>query len=79
MNSLVLVETPGRNPPLRYGVAVLSNVLKKDSAEVHAALALDIHRLIEARHPEQPLPQGARPVEGLPWKGAGGATTTPGR
>jgi len=79
MNSLVLVETPGRNPPLRYGVAVLSNVLKKDSAEVHAALALEIHRLIEARHPEKPLPPGARPVEGMPWQAAKGATTTPGR
>ena len=79
MNSVVLVETPGRNPPLRYAVAVLSNVLKKDSAEVHAALAADIHRLIEARHPETPIPTGARRVEGLPWRGGSEATTPPGR
>ena len=78
MNSVVLVETPGRNPPLRYAVAVLSNVLKRDSAEVHAQLALEIHRVIEARHPEKALPTGARPVEGLPWQKPG-ATKTPGR
>ena len=77
MNSVVLVETPYRDPPLRYGVAVLSNVLKKDSAEVHEALALEIHRLIEARHPEKPLPPGAHKVEGLPWLSPGAATKTP--
>jgi hypothetical protein len=77
MNSMVLVETQNRNPPLRYAVAVLSNVLKKDSAEVHSDLALTIHRLIEERHPRT-LPPGATPVEGMPWHEAP-ATTTPGR
>ena len=78
MNSLVLVETPDRLPPLRYAVAVLSNVLKKDSAEIHSQLALEIHRLIEARHPAQVrTPPDAKPVEGMPW--IGGATRTPGR
>lgn len=51
MNSVVEVETFDRQPPLRYVVAVLSNVLRKDSAEVHAGLALEIHRMIEALHP----------------------------
>ncbi len=75
MNSLVLVETPDRNPPLRYAVAVLSNVLKKNSAEVHRDLALEIHGMIEAAHPAQPAPPRRREVEGLPWKGGGRPTT----
>jgi hypothetical protein len=77
MNSMVLVETHDRNPPLRYAVAVLSNVLKKNSAETHAQLALEIHRLIEAAHPARP---GVREIEGLPWKekGAGGRAREPG-
>jgi hypothetical protein len=82
MNSMVLVETLDRNPPLRYAVAVLSNVLKKNSAEVHANLALEIHRMIEAAHPAQPKRPERREIEGLPWlekSGAGGARTTSGR
>jgi hypothetical protein len=75
MNSVVLVETPDRDPPLRYAVAVLSNVLRKNSSEVHEELALEIHRMIEALHPARPrerelrgLPWKEREVEGLPWK-----------
>jgi hypothetical protein len=51
MNSVAIIETdrPGL-PPLRYLVVVLSNVLKKDSAEVHAAFATDIQRVIESSH-----------------------------
>jgi len=79
MNSMVLVETHDRNPPLRYAVAVLSNVLKKNSAEVHANLALEIHRMLEAAHPQAP---GPREIEGLPWlegSTGGGARTPSGR
>ncbi len=79
MNSMVLVETHDRNPPLRYAVAVLSNVLKKNSAEVHANLALEIHRMIEAAHPVLPEEPKVREIEGLPWKekaAGGGAPTT---
>jgi hypothetical protein len=81
MNSMVLVETPDRTPPLRYAVAVLSNVLKKNSADVHRALALEIHRMVEGLHPAKPAPPGAQPVEGLPWQkgGANGATRPSGR
>ena len=82
MNSMVLVETPDRNPPLRYAVAVLSNVLKKNSAETHAELALEIHRMIEAAHPEQPKAPERREIEGLPWlegSAGTGASTTSGR
>jgi hypothetical protein len=62
MNSVVLVETFDRKPPLRYMVALLSNVLRRDSAQVHAGLALEIHRLIESLHPRP-----GRDVDGLPW------------
>jgi hypothetical protein len=88
MNSMVLVETHGRNPPLRYAVAVLSNVLKKNSAEIHEKLALEIHRAIEAAHPvrpeepAQPEEPVEREIEGLPWlegAAAGGATKSAGR
>jgi len=50
MNSIAVVESEEQGQSLHYLVAVLSNVLRKDSAEEHAALALRIHRLIELRH-----------------------------
>jgi hypothetical protein len=56
MNSVVVVETVGRNPELRYAVVVLSNVLKKNSSDVHQALAERIHRIIESFHPATPQP-----------------------
>lgn len=59
MNSMVLVETQSRNPVLRYVVVVLSNVLRKNSAEVHVNLATQIHHAIEAMHPESGLAQPA--------------------
>ncbi len=68
MNSMVLVETPDRTPPLRYAVAVLSNVLRKNSAEVHEELALEVHRMIESLHPALAAPPGARAVDGRPWQ-----------
>ena len=51
MNSMVVVETVGRDPELRYAVVVLSNVLRKDSSEAHQQLGYDIHRLIGSLHP----------------------------
>jgi hypothetical protein len=51
MNSLALVESIGRTPQLRYITVVLSNVLRKNSAEAHQELATSIHKLIETRHP----------------------------
>jgi hypothetical protein len=78
MNSMVLIETPDRTPPLRYAVAVLSNVLKKNSAEVHRDLALEIHRIVDSLHPAKAAPPGSRDVEGMPWKkGAAGEATEP--
>jgi hypothetical protein len=51
MNSMVVVESIDRDPPLRYAVVVLSNVLRKNSSEVHQELAFRIHRTIESFHP----------------------------
>lgn len=48
--SIAVVEYPAEAPRLRYAVAVMSNVLKKNSAVAHQTLALRIHRMVEARH-----------------------------
>ena len=51
MNSMVVIESIERNPPIRYAVVVLSNVLRKDSSELHQQLGRDIHAIIEGFHP----------------------------
>jgi hypothetical protein len=69
MNSIVLVESVETDPPLRYIASVLSNVLKKNSAQEHTALALRIHRMVGAHHgvtvavPETPAPAQTLPVK----------------
>ena len=45
MNSVTVVETAGSRP-LHYIAAVLSNVLKKDSQDVHKSMAQGVHKLI---------------------------------
>jgi hypothetical protein len=57
MNSLAIVETEEGGRSLDYIVVVLSNVLRKNSAEEHRDLARRIHGLIESFHP--PAPAGA--------------------
>jgi len=52
MNSMVVVESIDRDPPLRYAVVVLSNVLRKNSSEVHQEFATKIHRIMESLHPK---------------------------
>lgn len=49
--SIALVEEPERNPPLRYAVVVLSNVLRKNAAEAHQHLGTRIQQIMEQRHP----------------------------
>ena len=49
MNSVAVVETKGRKS-LHYVAAVLSNVLKKNSKDVHVSMAAKVHRLIQAAH-----------------------------
>lgn len=65
--SIAIVESPAASatgaPPLRYLVAVTSNVLRVNSAVAHQTLALRIHRLIESFHPAPVpvLPESAYP------------------
>ncbi len=54
--SVAIVESPAGAPRIHYAVAVMSNVLKVNSAVAHQTLAMRIHRLVEAQHP---LPQAA--------------------
>jgi Beta-lactamase enzyme family len=56
MHSVAIVETYHRRAPLDYMVVVMSNVLRRNSTELHRELAARIHALIESRHPELPRP-----------------------
>jgi len=49
MNSVAMVETAG-SKPLHYIAAVLSNVLRKNSKDVHVAMAQSVHQLIQQAH-----------------------------
>jgi len=51
LNSATIVETHDPRQPLHYIVVVLSNVLKKNSADEHMRLATEIHHLMESLHP----------------------------
>lgn len=48
--SVAIVESPAGSPRLHYFVAVMSNVLRVNSAVAHQTLALRIHRFIESLH-----------------------------
>ena len=48
--SVAMIESPAVSPRLRYIVAVMSNVLRVNSAVAHQSLALRIHRFIEDLH-----------------------------
>jgi len=50
MNSVAIVEQGVGAVKLHYIVVVLSNVLRRNSAEEHQRLGTEIHRLIERRH-----------------------------
>ena len=54
MNSMVVIESIDRDPPLRYAVVLLSNVLRKNSSDVHQEIGFKIHRLMEGYHPPRP-------------------------
>ena len=59
MNSVAIVESPAGAPRLFYLVALMSNVLRKNSAVDHQTLATRIQRLIEKRHAESNAAQPA--------------------
>jgi len=61
MNSIAVIETPAGQDRLYYMVAVLSNVLRKNSAVDHRDLARAIHGMLLAQNPEKPVPAGAKP------------------
>ncbi|WP_439135376.1 serine hydrolase [Pseudomaricurvus sp.] len=54
MNSFAIVESPAKERKMHYLVMLISNVLRKNSAYDHQALAKEIHKIIEAAHPEPP-------------------------
>jgi hypothetical protein len=54
MNSIAIVEAPARERKLYYMVALISNILRKNSAADHQALAAQIHRLIGGAHGTRP-------------------------
>lgn len=51
MSSIAIVESPAHGRKLHYLVALMSNVLRRNSALDHQSLATSIHRLIEQSHP----------------------------
>jgi hypothetical protein len=61
MNSVAIIETPAGQDRLYYMVSVLSNVLRKNSAQDHRDLARAVHGMLLAQHPEKPVPPGAKP------------------
>jgi len=61
MNSVAIIETPAGQDRLYYMVSVLSNVLRKNSAEDHRDLARAVHAMLLARHPAKPLAPGELP------------------
>ncbi len=63
MNSVAVVETPAGVKRLHYLVTLISDVLYKNSAVDHQALATYIHRIIEADHPPQPAQSGQLPPD----------------
>ena len=50
LNSVAIIESPAAERKLFYMVALMSNVLRKNSAVVHQTLATRLHRLIEDYH-----------------------------
>jgi hypothetical protein len=58
MNSIAVIETPAGQDRLFYMVSVLSNVLRKNSAQDHRDLARAIHGHLLGVHPEKPGADG---------------------
>jgi hypothetical protein len=50
MNSVAIVESPATERRLHYAVTLISNVLRKNSAATHQALATEIQHLVEGMH-----------------------------
>jgi hypothetical protein len=61
MNSIAVIETPAGQDRAYYMVAVLSNVLRKNSAVDHRDLARAIHAQMMKDHPAKAKADGERP------------------
>ena len=61
MNSAAIIETPAGQNRLHYVVAVLSNVLRVNSAQDHRDLAQAIHGVLLNAHPQRPVVEGELP------------------
>ena len=67
LNSVIEVETQRPAHNLHYIAVVLSNVLRRDSAQVHKDLASEIHAVIDAYH----APDGASSKSQAPGASVG--------
>jgi len=56
MNSVIIVESPAEGRRLHYVVTLISNVLRKNSAGEHQAIATRIQRLLQEMHPAASTP-----------------------
>ena len=63
MNSVASIETPAGQNRLFYAVAVLSNVLRKNSAQDHRDLARAVHSMLLGDHPPKAIAPGGRAPE----------------
>jgi hypothetical protein len=61
MNSAAIIETAAGQDRLYYMVTVLSNVLRKNSAQDHRDLARAVHEMLLRDHPPKPVPPGQLP------------------
>jgi hypothetical protein len=61
MNSVAVIETPAGQDRLYYMASVLSNVLRKNSAQDHRDLARAIHGMLLSQNPEKPVAAGQKP------------------
>jgi hypothetical protein len=56
---MVETDEPGRR--LQYIVVLLSNVLRKDSAQIHKQVATQIHEIMERNHPPREASADSQP------------------
>jgi hypothetical protein len=61
MNSVAIIESPAGQDRLYYMVTVLSNVLRKNSAQDHRDLARAVHGMLVNDHPLPPTAPGELP------------------
>jgi len=61
LNSVTMVETDELGRRLQYVVVLLSNVLRKDSAQIHKRIATQIHEIMERDHPPRETPADSKP------------------